>query len=65
MSPYEILSRTVRAAFPHTALHNNIRIYVLSAILSNFVSIYPPVPEYGKCVLRKSVIMCQPFLYRD
>lgn len=24
MSPYEIFSRTVRAAFPHTALHNNI-----------------------------------------
>ena len=36
----------------------------LSAILSNFVSLCSSVPEYGKCVLRKSVIMCRPSLHR-
>ena len=34
------------------------------AILSNFVSIYSSVPEYGKCVLRKIFIMQFPSLHR-
>ena len=36
----------------------------ISAILSNFVFICSSVPEYGICVLRKTVMMQSPFLCR-